>query len=636
EYVYDAGGTKLKKIVHETGRPDKTTLYIGGFVYDNDTLQLMHHEEGRIRLTANTSNAYNGYAFDYFEKDHLGNVRVVLTEQRDTAAYPEASMETANLGRDTLYYSKVSATRIQTSNISGYPASDSYTNPNDWVSKTNGSGNKIGTGIVLKVMAGDQFNLRVSSWYKTNGTSPGTPVSPVNDIVAALVAGISGAGKFGATELQTGSLLSDNVTDFLNAQTVDAARPKAYINWVLLDEQLKYVSSSSGFEQVPAESVYGNSGSSTSVYVHTQNGVVVNKSGYLYIYVSNETPNMDVYFDNLQVTHLHGPLVEETHYYPFGLTMAGVSFQARGKVDNKRKFNKGSELQSKEFNNGSGLELYATNFRNLDPQLGRWFQIDPKPNYSQSLYSIMNNNPISFNDPFGDTIRHSFRTGFLGIFGNKVTVDYRNGNYYNAGTNTTYIGKTRNYQKSLLNDLIALSNNSASGNMMEGIVNSTQIVQIKNGGSAENTGAQFESATAAANPGQPLIINYSVGKSFNSSDINQYNSTTRIPGYVALAHEFAHVQDWMKNGRANFIPSTAWYTSSIDGRAVARSEIFATDMENRLRSSLGLPLREFYGADRSRGIKEGQILLPGTRTNANLAFVNGGLDAAGHLIPITY
>jgi len=91
--------------------------------------------------------------------------------------------------------------------------------------------------------------------------------------------------------------------------------------------------------------------------------------------------------------------VEETNYYPFGLAMAGISSKAAGKLENKKKFN------GIEYNADLDVNTYDAFYRNLDPQIGRFLQIDPKIESAEawSPYSAMLNNPIRYMDPLGDS-----------------------------------------------------------------------------------------------------------------------------------------------------------------------------------------------------------------------------------------
>jgi RHS repeat-associated protein len=85
--------------------------------------------------------------------------------------------------------------------------------------------------------------------------------------------------------------------------------------------------------------------------------------------------------------------------------MAGISSKAlNGVLENKKGYNR-NELQSKEFSDGSGMDLYDFNARTYSQQIGRFIQLDPRSEDGNqeglTPYQFSTNDPIKYNDPDG-------------------------------------------------------------------------------------------------------------------------------------------------------------------------------------------------------------------------------------------
>jgi RHS repeat-associated protein len=433
KYIYDALGQKQQKIIIDNIANKKiVTSYSGGFVYQYtaipstgtglDTLQFLMQEEGRIRpkSVAKSDTVF----FDFFEKDNLGNTRVVITDEMAQDIYPVATIEANANSMNMLksYYSINLADTISVNRIASWASTtnNNYLNNNgnppyntdpyvtttatsNFVYRLNGAmGDKTGLGITLKVMSGDAIAiLGKSFWHNSGSVSNSYPISAALSSFLLSFTGTpgvlsSGHGAASTVATAIGNSASDigNLKYLLDTGKASTGTvPRAYINWILFDEQFNPVKSGSGFD--PINSVPDN------VKTH-QNTVSIGTSGYLYVYCSNESNN-DVFFDNLQLIHTRGPLLESSSYYPFGLTMAGISSKSFGKIENKYKYN-GKELQNKEFSDLSGLELYDFGGRILDPQIGRFCNIDRGANISDdwSPYAYVKDNPILRLDPSGN------------------------------------------------------------------------------------------------------------------------------------------------------------------------------------------------------------------------------------------
>jgi RHS repeat-associated protein len=442
QFVYDASGNKLQKLftpVSGNNAPATATTYIGDFIYEAesspgsttlapDSLRYILFEEGRLRvmrpvdstngvdyitINGNLTMLGDGMgALDFFVKDHLGNTRMVLTEETSSGTQ-ECTMETARSAIEEAIFgqvdgngnptssNEVETTRFAVSDIPGQSSDNGWNSSQigSYVSRVgNLAAGNMGPNSLLKVMAGDQISAR-SIFYYQQGSGSGSNSNLLSAMLISLGSALmSGSGspafvQESASNITTNLSGSADLINLTNASstTGSGVPPQAYLTILFFDDQLNLIPDATQQRQVNNT----DDGSNPLVI----QSVLAPKNGYAYVYVSNQSDEM-VYFDNLTINQTHGNIIEENHYYAYGLPIAAISDRKwgdlvyEGKLINKYRY----QASYSEEEENTGWDEFS--LRMYDPQIGRWMQEDPDDQIS-SPYLGMGNNPTSNTDPTG-------------------------------------------------------------------------------------------------------------------------------------------------------------------------------------------------------------------------------------------
>lgn len=375
EYQYNAAGTKLQKAVYTGGNLIKVTDYIGEFIYETEadadrTLQLIQHEEGRIipfnETTGQTTSAFD---YQYHLTDHLGNTRLTFS----TTPENYTMTETFESGEENGFQ-----------NLHHFINSRANTTPGGNEVCLLQNPDEVGGMLFLGMNKGDTINLSVNANYE--------PTQSDFDFVGTTASTLFGLFEDGYSMGLEGLGVASNLNGFLTpllgpltaGKNQQSSAPHAYLNYIFFDADMNYVSA--GFKQI--------SSNAEGIGVHetlTLEDIIADRKGYILAYLSNENQApVAVHFDDFEVYHGKTNIVQSDDYYPFGLSFN--SYKRSHSTPQNFKF------QGQEHIDDLGLNWDQFKWRNHDPALGRFFNVDPlaEDYYHNSPYAFAENKVITF------------------------------------------------------------------------------------------------------------------------------------------------------------------------------------------------------------------------------------------------
>ncbi len=298
-----------------------------------------------------------------------------------------AGFESANQASEGGVFQNYNTSKIINGTVYARTGTKSYR-----LTSSSSVGNEvIGAAKSIRVYTGDVVSMEVYGKYlaaTSTSTNPGAILATALQSAFQLSSGGATEKAYNAVQslFGTGAVVGTSGFPY-----EDSAPPKAYLNYILFDDN--YVPYDFGYDQIGTGGlISGGSGTPNKMSLTAR----ARKPGYAYIYLSNENGTIvEVYFDDLAIKHVKSPILQHNEYYAYGMQTAN-SWTRDAVTANNFLSNGGTELNPT-------TQLYDLDFRNYDPALGRMYGVDPMAGKYSSLtpYNYSFNNPISFNDPSG-------------------------------------------------------------------------------------------------------------------------------------------------------------------------------------------------------------------------------------------
>jgi len=338
DYVYDATGVKQRKIVN----PGVTTDYAGGFQYESNILKFFPQPEGYVEHNSGTFN----YIYQY--KDHLGNIRLSYADKDNNGTIAPAAPYT---------YQTIWEDGFESG--TGWDGTGaSWGHPLDAFDATvKHSGNLSG-----------RIDVHNESSYRSRAVHS-TQWIPIDNAVDT-------------PYRVSGWFLIENLPQYSRGRLELMMKKAGETEYMTLYEYKPVT--------IRGQWVYMEMMVTVPAYIKTLNSRIA------FDYGGNPSPTTgSAWYDDLKIekatVNTQNEIVEENNYYPFGLKHKdGNNVVTSTSAGYKYKY------QGQERQDELGLNWDSFKWRNYDPAIARFMNIDPlSEKYAyQSHYNFSENRVI--------------------------------------------------------------------------------------------------------------------------------------------------------------------------------------------------------------------------------------------------